>query len=270
MRICEYCGKEYEGRGKRYCSQSCANKHRRILEREQYQEYTVWSCGGGVDSTALAVLFYTGQLPTPDYAVMVDTGYEKSAVTEYVETWTKPKLREVGIKLETIKTKDWNPKQAIIDSNGFCAIPAFQKVEGERRGVRMRTCCNETWKVQVIRKWLRANGVQRYTSIIGISADEAHRQRKTSRAMCTNNYPLVDMGITRSDCIHIINQAGWPVPPRSSCIMCGLQSDGEFYKLQYRSPHDWKRLIEIEHEIHRTRPDVFIHKTCRPIEEVFV
>ena len=43
---------------------------------------------------------------------------------------------------------------------------------------------------------------------LGISADEAHRQRKTSRAMCTNNYPLVDMGITRSDCIHIINPSG--------------------------------------------------------------
>ena len=38
----------------------------------------IWSSGGGVQSTALAVLICSGKLPSPDLAMIVDTTRERS------------------------------------------------------------------------------------------------------------------------------------------------------------------------------------------------
>jgi len=269
MKICEACGAEYEGVGQRYCSQKCANKHRRILEREALgKEYTVWSCGGGVQSTALAALFFNGTLPKPDYSVMVDTGYEKARVMEYVRGTLVPELAKVGITLEIVQTRDYYPQQSIVDSGGFCVIPAF-RLDEHGKPMRMKTCCNETWKVKVIRKWLQSRGVEKYEYIIGISADEAHRRREPARAYYKNTYPLVDMGLDRQGCLDVIKSVGWPEPVRSSCIMCGQQSDGEFWAMKYKSPEDFARVVEIEREIQKTQGDVFIHRLCKPIDKIF-
>ena len=266
---CIFCGKEITGRGEKYCSHSCANKHRRIAEREQHDLYTVFSCGGGVDSTALAVLMCQGQIEKPDLAVMVDTGFEKTVTMRYVTEWIKPKLAEAGVNLEIIKTKDYFPEQKILDENGFCNCPMFRMNTETGKGNRLSTCCNEGWKVKVIRKWLNDQGVKRYDSIIGIAADEAYRQRKPSRAFYRNCYPLVELGLTRDDCIDLILRAGWPEPIHSSCIMCGLQSDGEFWHMRYNAQEDFKRACEIEKEIQKTQPDIYIHHSCKPLSTVF-
>lgn len=267
--FCQFCGKLIEGQGKKYCGHDCANKHRRILEREQHELKTVFSCGGGVDSTALSVLICQGKLERPDYAVMVDTGFEKTPTMRYVHQWIIPKLAEAGVMLNIVSTQDYFPNQRIINEDGFCNCPLFRASDKTGRGQRMSTCCNETWKVKVIRQWLADQGVKRYQSIIGIAADESHRQRKSSRMMQTNRYPLCEMGLTRDDCIKLITDAGWPEPIHSSCIMCGLQSDGEFWHMKYNAPEDFKRACEIEREIHRTQPDIFIHRSCRPLDVVF-
>ena len=266
---CIFCGKTIEGQGRKYCSHQCANKHRRILEREQFEERTVLSCGGGVDSTAMAVLICQGELEPPDYAVMVDTGYEKTLTMKYVREWIQPKLAEAGVTLNIIRTRDYNPDQRIINPDGFCNCPLFRASDKTGRGNRLSTCCNDGWKAKVIRKWLAENGVHRYQSIIGIAADEAHRQRKPTRALYTNRYPLVEMGLTREACIKLITDAGWPEPIHSSCIMCGLQSDGEFWHMKYNAPEDFKRACEIEDEIHQQQPDIFIHRSCKPLNVVF-
>jgi hypothetical protein len=37
---------------------------------------TVWSCGGGTQSAAIAALIVSGQMPVPDLSVIVDTERE--------------------------------------------------------------------------------------------------------------------------------------------------------------------------------------------------
>ena len=39
----------------------------------------IWSCGGGTQSGAIAVLIGQGKLPKPDLCFMTDTGREKSS-----------------------------------------------------------------------------------------------------------------------------------------------------------------------------------------------
>ena len=263
---CVYCGSEILGRGKTYCGRDCSNKHRRIKERKERTTYTVWSCGGGVQSTAIAALIYTGKIPKPDYAIMVDTGYEKTAVMNYVHKTIIPKTAEIGLTLNIVKTADYTD-QTIIDPNGFCVIPVFKKTADGNQ--KLRTCCNNKWKVQVIRKWLKEQGVEQYISLIGISTDESHRQRKAHKAYYKNNYPLIEMGMDRDDCINYIKSIGWDEPPRSSCYICGQQADGEWWRMAMTSQEDFKKAVLVEEGIQRINPTIYLHRSCRPLKEEF-
>lgn len=267
MKKCICCGTPITGRGELYCSRDCSNKHRREQERAERKTYTVWSCGGGVQSTALAALIYSGKIEKPDYSVMVDTGYEKSFVLDYVRNTTIPKLAEIGVKLEIVKTTDYYPQQSIIDSRGYCVIPIFKKTADGNQ--RLKTCCNDKWKVNVIRKWLSDKGVEQYVSLIGISTDEAHRQRKAHKKYYQNRYPLIELGMDRDDCIKYIKSIGWDEPPRSSCIMCGQQDDGEWWRMAVMYKQDFAKAIEIERQLQMIDSNIYLNRRCKPLEEIF-
>jgi hypothetical protein len=266
VRYCKRCGKEVKGRGI-YCSRTCANRDQREIERAERKTYTVWSCGGGVQSTAIAALIYTGKIPKPDYSVMVDTGYEKTAVMDYVRTILIPRMAEVGVTLDIVKTSDYC-QQSLIDDKGYCIIPVFKKSDSGNQ--KLRTCCNDKWKVNVIRKWLLENGVEQYDSIIGISTDEAHRKRKAHKKYYSNTYPLIDLGIDRDECIRYITQtAGWPEPPRSSCFICGQQTDGEWWRMAVQHPEDFKKAVEVERALQQSCSNIYLHRGCKSLEVTF-
>jgi len=266
VKRCIYCGGTIDGRGEYYCSRTCSNRHRRIKERQENKTYTVWSCGGGVQSTAIAALIYTGAISKPDYAVMVDTGFEKTEVMNYVNQITIPKMQEVGVALNIIKTSDY-VKQEIVDANGYCIIPIFKKKEG---GVqKLRTSCNDKWKVSVIRKWLLEQGVKQYISLIGISTDEAHRQRKAHKKYYKNTYPLIEFGMDRQDCIDYITRLGWPEPPRSSCFICGQQDDGAWWRMAMLWKEDFNKAEAIEKKLQKIDSSLYLHRSCKPIGEIF-
>ena len=264
---CVYCGVEIYGRGTRYCSRQCSNRARRENERAGRKTFTVWSCGGGVQSTAIAALIYKGEIPKPDYSIMVDTGYEKSAVMAYVRGTIQPKLAEIGVTLNIVKTSDYVPDQSILNPDGYCIIPVYAKTD--KGSVLMYTCCNDKWKIQVVRKWLKDQGVEQYVSLIGISTDEAHRQRKAYKKYYSNEYPLITKGMDRQDCLNYIAALGWGEPVRSSCYICGQQDDGEWWRMAVMSPDDLCKAAEIERQIQEYRPDVYLHRSCKPIDQVF-
>ncbi|MFJ1865495.1 phosphoadenosine phosphosulfate reductase [Streptomyces sp. NPDC088097] len=80
---------------------------------------------------------------------------------------------------------------------------------------------------------------------IGISVDEVHRANKRH---CEPHeeivYPLLDLGLRRTDCARIIRDAGLPVPPKSSCYFC-----------PFHRPETW-------HDMRRNEPDLF-EKSCQ-------
>ena len=265
-KVCVECGQRYNGRGESYCSRACSNKHRRVQERKNRKTYRVWSCGGGVQSVAIAALIYSGKIPKPDYSVMVDTGYEKTGVMKYVKEFLIPKMAEVGVTLNVIKTTDYHD-QYLIDPGGFCIIPVFKTKD--KNTSKLKTCCNDKWKVQVIRKWLREQGVEQYESIIGISREEAHRQRKAHAMYYTNTYPLVGLGMDRDACIEYITSLGWPEPQRSSCYICGQQSDGEWWRMRMVDREDFAKAVEIERQLRLVDPSITLHRSGKLLEDAF-
>ena len=67
----------------------------------------------------------------------------------------------------------------------------------------------------------------------------------------TLEYPLIDLQITRQDCINIIRDAGLPVPPKSSCWFCPYHTKDDRRRIKTETPDIFQQAIELEdHEPH--------------------
>ena len=62
---------------------------------------TIVSFGGGVQSTALAILVLRGKLPRPDLWLFADTGDEPAAVYPHVQKW-KARIEDAGMTFEVL------------------------------------------------------------------------------------------------------------------------------------------------------------------------
>lgn len=86
----------------------------------------VWSCGGGRQSCAIAVLIITGRLPKPDVSVIADTGRERFTTFPYVHRYLIPGLASVGVKLEIVKASEWSYYgTGYVDGSGDLMLPAY-------------------------------------------------------------------------------------------------------------------------------------------------
>ncbi len=267
-RNCQRCGKELWSKRSsqvhcRECSKvTAADRADARLANEPIM--TVWSCGGGVDSTAIAVLIVQGELPVPDLAFMTDVGWERYSTWDHVTQVLRPRLDEVGCRLHVIKTSDYR-ENALVDASGYVTIPAYRQEEG--RVVKLHTHCSGPWKLVVAKRWLREQGVKRCENWIGIAADESRRAKPSKVKWFGHRYPLIELGLTREDCLYLVGQAGWPMPPRTSCVMCPQQGDHEWRRMAAREPEEFARACAIERTVQATNPTVYLHRSCRPLAE---
>ena len=218
----------------------------------------VWSYGGGVQSAAIAVLIATKRLPTPDLAVIADTGREADTTWTYLADHVRPLLYglvEVHVAPHALSTVDLYAK------NGDLLIPAFTNSGGA-----LRTLCSNEWKKRVVRRWLRARGVHHATIWLGISRDEGGRMKESDVGWIIHRYPLIsEVPMNRAECVQVIMGAGLPVPPRSSCWMCPYRSDAEWRMLRKDSPDGWDRAVALDAAIRERDPGVFLHRRMAPL-----
>lgn len=267
--ICQRCERSFvsERRTSQYCSRACANQAggaKRAGVEDTRQITSAWSCGGGVDSTAIAILITQGKLPKPDLAFMTDVGWERSSTWDYVTQVLRPRLKAVGVWLEVIKTSDYTNND-LVGPTGYVVIPAHARRDG--KVVKFRTRCSGPWKMTVAKRWLRAQGVERCENWIGIAAEESHRAKPSTVKWMGHRWPLIELGMTREDCLYLVGQSGWPMPGRTSCVMCPQQSDSEWRRMAKREPKEFARACTIEQELQQKAPDAYLHRSCVPLAE---
>lgn len=182
------------------------------------------SYGGGVNSTALAILLVRGDLPQyePWRIVFSDTGEEKPETYAYIENHFAPWLERHGKTLETV-----GPTESVL------ARWERLKVTGSRL---LRGCTVEG-KINPIKRHIEAagGGIQ----LIGIDAGEAHRMPDRVR-------PLVDLNVDRDGCEEIIALAGLPSPGKSGCWCCPFLRVGDIIDLAKNDPCRFERIARLE------------------------
>lgn len=219
---------------------------------------TAWSCGGGRQSAALAVLIVQGKVPKPDIAVIVDTEREKSSTWDYYYSILKPAMAEVGVDLKRIYKSDF----ATVDlyRNDDLLIPAFTNKNGTIG--KFPTYCSNEWKQRVVRRYLRSVGVKQCDLYLGISINEADRMKDSGLQWLRHVYPLIDLELSVDDCIEVVRAVGWPQATPSACWMCPNQNQAEWLAM---SDADFNAAQAFERKAQERDPFVYLTRTGVPL-----
>ena len=229
----------------------------------------LWSSGGGVQSNTIGAMIYMGKLKKPDLAAIVDTGRELSTTWDYFDNVTKPALESVGVDFIRIDKDAFATVDLFGGEKGdSLLIPAFTDKNGDIG--KMPTFCSNEWKTRVVRRWAdlqRRNS--KFNVWIGFTTDEMDRMKFNQKpnTKWRDVYPLIDLRMARYDCYKIIQEAGWPEPPRSSCWMCPNKPTSEWVWQKENAPEDFQKAIDFEQEIRVIDPHVWLTQEGKPLSE---
>jgi len=204
----------------------------------------VMSFGGGIQSVAIAALQVLGRIKGYDAYLFANVGddSEEQATLDYFHNIFQPWAAKNGLVVHEIwkKNRDGSRAptlyEAVMSDNRSIPIPVW--MSGGAPGNRT---CTTDWKIRVVNKWIREQKYTHAVQGIGFSSDESDRAKpekeqwhnlegmkaKRPRKLGFWNkqeYPLLDLGLSRADCIAIIQSVGLPIPPKSACKWCPFNS----------------------------------------------
>jgi hypothetical protein len=192
---------------------------------------TAVAYGGGRDSTA-AIIEMDRRGIAIDAILMADTANEKPETYAFLVIFDRW-LRSRG--LPGITFVRYIPKTA-----PYYTLKGNMVLNATLPGlVFNKHTCAQKFKIQpqeaFVRDWLPAQRAwaagRKVTKVIGFLADEEYRlKRADTRAHAgafsaeqgryDYRFPLMAWGLDLAACIQIIQKAGLPVPPKSSCYFC--------------------------------------------------
>lgn len=238
------------------------------------------SFGGGVQSTAMLVLAAEGIIPHR-LALFANVGEdsENPHTLDYLDRYTRPYAAVHGIELIDVQkqTKDGTPVTLygrLMASERSIDIPMRMA-----NGAPGNRNCTQTFKIAVIAKELKRRGAtkdQPAELALGISLDEYQRMRTESGiAHYTLAYPLIERRMDRAACMALIERAGLPVPPKSSCTFCPYQRLTQWQRLRKEQPERFQQAVELEQAMIERRArlgkdPVYLTSAARPLDEVAV
>jgi len=208
---------------------------------------TILSWGVGVQSTAMAAMVALGDLPPVDIVIHIDTGWERKP-TIASRDWYTAWLLDHGVNVETHKG------QYDVKLDGAAAhrhIPLWTT------GGPLTRQCTREYKIRPMRRRVRElmgyhrsdpphppkGSVEQW---IGITTDEAKRESESRVAYVVKRYPLLEKGLSRQDCVTYLEEHGLPVPVRSHCACCPLQTAREWLEVKREDPEGWEDLIAFD------------------------
>lgn len=244
----------------------------------------VLSLGAGVQSSTVALMAACGEIqPMPQAAVFADTQAEPQAVYQWLD-WLEGQLPfrvhrvSAGNLIQDVMTLRMRK-----DNEGFYVhsrIPAFVKNPDGSDGIIPRQCTTN-FKIEPVRKAVRKlakvpRGCKetRVVQWIGISVDEIVRMKESREPWQKNRWPLVELRMSRHDCLQWLKANGFPTPPRSACFFCPYKSQTEWRLLRENEPELFKRAVLFERgfsqlkRIAGVNGELFLHSSRQPLDKV--
>jgi transposase len=90
-------------------------------------------------------------------------------------------------------------------------------------------------------------------SLLGLSLDEVQRMKPARERWVTIEWPLIDLRMTRHDCLLWLARNGYPIPPKSSCIGCPFHSDADWREMRDHRPAEWEDACDFDERIRQLR-----------------
>lgn len=246
------------------------------------------SLGLGVQSVTMALMAKHGLItPMPAKAIFADPQRERQATYEYLDFLRSPNVA-LPFEIERVTIGDLGD-EILRATQGLSirvshARPPFFVLNPDGSAGQVRRQCTGDYKIdpihQAIRRTLGLKFRQRWPKTvmvrqwIGISTDEASRMRTSEIPTIENRYPLIELGMSRTDCIAWLTDHDYPVPPKSACIFCPFMSNTAWKDQRDNRPDDHAYSISIDRAIrHGLRGaglggELFLHASRTPLETV--
>jgi hypothetical protein len=235
-------------------------------------ELNIISLGAGVQSTAMLLMSCRGNLPKADLAIFADTGWEPKAVYTHLD-WPKSQstipihiVNNGSLKDDLIKN--------IEGGSRFASAP-FHLINEKGGSGMLRRQCTREYKLQPIYKFIRSNFKVNFKKPcnmwIGISLDEAIRMKPAKPKYAVNTFPLIEKQMRREDCIKWLLRHDYPLPVKSSCIICPYHSNTYWLDTKRNRPEEWQEAVKIDKQIRklpRIKGEVFLHSQKIPLDKV--
>lgn len=187
--------------------------------------------GTGVDSTAM-LIEWIARGERLDAVLFADVGAERPATYAFLEVF-RSWLAARGVTLTVVRYqarnfKNWPPYATIEEnllSNGTLPSIAFSGA-GHTCSLKWKVAPQEAWTAAwppAQASWAQGG---RVVKLIGYDASPrdlkryAHARDVQTDARYHYRYPLLEWGWDRTRCEARIEEAGLPVPPKSSCWFC--------------------------------------------------
>ena len=261
---------------------------RRHADRDQ-APLRLLSLGAGVQSSTLALMAATGALPPIDGAIFADTQAEPSSVYVWLD-WLEAEIARSPSPFPVYRvTRGSLAADALVmrttkDGRKFCntSVPYFTRSADGALGRIVHRSCTADYKIKpIIRKARelarprRGSDEIRMRQLIGISIDEASRMKPARDRWIQNEWPLIDLGMNRRDCLAWMEAHGYPKHPRSACYFCPFHNAGEWRRLRDHEPEAFAAAVAFERAVQsaKARTDnfdstPFLHRSCVPLDQV--
>jgi len=242
----------------------------------------VLSLGAGVQSSTLLLMSLAGDIPKYDHVIYADTLWEPAAVYDQVNH-LEELATAAGIGFHRVSAGDI--RKDLLEETGrpFANVPLHVVGPNGRPGMLRRQCSYHYKMRPVLIKLREVVGLRRYERSkhvlaechLGISLDEVERMRPAELAWVLNVYPLVDLRMTRQDCITWCTEHGHKEPPRSSCLGCPLKGGADWERLRTENPEEWQDVVEFDAALRNPETRIgkklnrpaYVHRSLRPMDQ---
>ncbi len=250
-----------------------------MIDKNRKKTLTVISLGAGVQSSTMALMSGKGDLPKVDCAIFADTGYENSYSYTYLNY-----LSNI-LPFPIFKVSKGNIKDDMLaarDTTNFVVAPFYtQETITGKKGMVMRQCTND-YKIQPIKKKIRelcnVGFKKRFPKNkyveqwIGISKDEITRMKPARDPYILNRHPLIELNMSRQDCINWMDKNSFKIPEKSACICCPFHDDKYWQNLKTKYPTEFADAVALDKEIRTISRNKniknYTHRSCKPLDEV--
>ena len=250
--------------------------------------------GAGVQSSCLAFMISRGEYkPKFDniHFIFADTGWEPHQVYSWLDNLEEYVNYPVH-RVQRIPTKSCSGdlRKDMIKTGGTVGrigSPPLHVMRKGKKGMLQRRCTKE-YKIRPVEAKIREllgyaknkrvkqewndTSPPEVDNMLGISYDEMQRMSDSRLKYITNSFPLVDLKMTRQDCLEWMLDNGFPEPMRSACVGCPYRSTKDWLEMK-KDPENWKDALEVDKAIRggfmaTKGAEYFLHRSCKSLEEV--
>lgn len=279
-------------------------------------EIHILNLGAGVQSTTLDLMYREGAITGEPVrcSIFADTKEEPKAVYDHLAWMQSLPGHEILVRSRG-SLGDQLKNGLNATGQRFISIPAYTKPQEINRVFReepaelsldyddgimpdgredregmIRRQCTQEFKLIVIYDTIRREILflekgeripkgTRIINVIGISLDEAGRAMRMLKRETKSNgfrFPLLELQMTRQDCINYLEGRVPHKVPRSACVFCPFHDDNEWLDLKEFDPEGWNRAVEVDESLRipgnvvnrGMDAPMYLHDSCQPLRLV--